>query len=121
MNETNNGVTIAPPNPLAPLDALTRLDKKLLKEGGQLLYLASETGYGLFPLGRIAVTAKATSALAEAGLGCWDILARHVKGDWGRFGSYLKCEDDIPCDETEACRVAVDTHKGKVESAYWTK
>src|SRR5262245_35227636 len=109
MNEINTGMTVAPPDLPAPLDALTRSDRKLLREGGRLLCLAADPDDSLFPLGRVAVTAKANSALAEAGLKCWDILARHVKGDWGGglFGCYAKCEDEAPDYEVEACRVAV--------------
>jgi hypothetical protein len=36
-----------------------------------------------FKVGRILATPGALAALEKAGQGVWDVLARHVRADWG--------------------------------------
>lgn len=36
-----------------------------------------------FPFGTVVGTPDAIAALHDAGLGVWDVLQRHITGDWG--------------------------------------
>lgn len=40
----------------------------------------------LFKLGQVVATPGALAALEEAGQAPWELLARHVQGDWGDVG-----------------------------------
>jgi hypothetical protein len=72
-------------------------DEDLLDGGGEILPPttlpagAADTP-PLFQLGRIAVTAGAVAALAEAGLEPAALVARHAAGDWGRAGRACEIE-----------------------------
>lgn len=48
----------------------------------------------LFPTGRVLATRRAGQALVGAGMGGLDLVARHVRGDWGDVGPEGKEENE---------------------------
>jgi hypothetical protein len=61
-------------------------DQQFLDQGGAVLTLRRELEDARFTLGKVTVTAGAVAALAEAAQHGVTFLARHVRGDWGKFG-----------------------------------
>ena len=41
----------------------------------------------LFKLGQIMATPGALAAMEEAGQAAWELVSRHVQGDWGEVGA----------------------------------
>lgn len=57
-----------------------------------------ENGEGkgrIFPLGQVVATPGAIEAMSEDGTDSWELLDRHVAGDWGDLGEDDKQENEL--------------------------
>src|SRR5262249_8930596 len=59
---------------------------------GTVLTLRQELAGACFALGKITLSAGALAALADAGQHAVAFLQRHVRGDWGTFGTLDQTE-----------------------------
>ena len=63
---------------------------------------------GLFPSGRLLTTPGAEEAMREANVSLLDLLARHLKGDWG----------DLDADDKRTNNEAVKSGEDRILSSY---
>jgi hypothetical protein len=63
-------------------------DQAFLANGGAILGLRREPDQARFRLGKVTLTPGAVEALGEASQHASEVLARHVRGDWGTFGHF---------------------------------
>ena len=49
----------------------------------------------LFPLGQVVSTPGALDAISRAGQEPWELLARHVSGDWRELDEEDRCENEL--------------------------
>jgi hypothetical protein len=110
------------------LDCDTTSIQYHLDRGGVLFLCENQTPGSLFDIGLVVVTAGAAAALADAGQGQRDFIARHVCGDWGDIGHIDRTElseDKIrngyrSSIDDEVNKIAVAKGFGQVMSQYRT-
>jgi hypothetical protein len=107
-------------------------DRDLLDAGGELLPATALPAGAtdkppLFNLGRVAVTAGAVAALADAGLDALPFLARHAVGDFGKLGNAAEIQVSAAelrhgpletSDDGKLNLLAARTGRGRVLSSY---
>jgi hypothetical protein len=62
------------------------MDQQFREQGGAVVALRGEPEGALFPLGKITITVGAVEALEASSQHAAEFLARHARGDWGKFG-----------------------------------
>ena len=68
----------------------------------------------LFSLGQVVSTPGAIRALADEGCDAYDLLSRHISGDWGDLSEQDKGENDLSLNERFRLFSAYDLPKTKV-------
>lgn len=100
-----------------------------LQEGGLIKAGSPPADGDLFGLGEITITPGATKALADSRQHSSEFLTRHVRGDWGKSGSYAKTtvtKKEIKggvcatSREDKLAKIAIMTREGTIHSVYKT-